>query len=155
MSAPASQVCRWSRVSEFWPLGCGDGAVSLCRPLQQRTLAARVVQTLPDVLLLLLHSIATGYGAVVGEGGCHLCPAGTYGKGGSLEDCVPCPFGYTSAPGTTSWKGCVPAAQECPVGQLAPLGAVSKEECGCLPGHGGKSAEHLQHLRPGCCVPEA
>lgn len=80
-----------------------------------------------------------GFGAVVGEGGCHLCPAGTYGHGGSMEDCVPCPFGYTSAPGTTSWKGCVPAAQECPVGQLAPLGAVSRQECGCLPGHGGGS----------------
>lgn len=97
-----------------------------------------------------------GFGAVVGEGACHLCPSGTFSRGGSMEDCVPCPFGYTSAPGTTSWKGCVPAAQECPVGQLAPLGAVSKDECGCLPGHGGElsltySYQALQSIKhPNC-----
>lgn len=86
-----------------------------------------------------------GYGSVTGEGSCHLCPAGTYSKGGTKEDCIPCPFGYTSAPGTTSWEGCVPASQECPVGQLAPLGAVSKEECGCLPGHGGTFDRFVPH----------
>lgn len=38
------------------------------------------------------------------------------------------------------------------MGQLAPLGSVSKDECGCLPGHGGeflllsRASMHIKRL---------
>lgn len=79
-----------------------------------------------------------GYGSSTGPPPCRLCPVGTFSMGGSMEDCRPCPFGQTSAPGAISLDRCVPAAQACPVGQIAPPDAVSPAECGCLPGFGGR-----------------
>lgn len=46
---------------------------------------------------------------------CTICPAGTYSRGGDLEACKPCKFGYTSAVGSTSSKDCYPVDQ-CPAG---------------------------------------
>lgn len=46
-------------------------------------------------------------------------------------------FGYSSAPGTSSWKGCLRTPQACPIGQWAPKDAVSQEQCACYPGFGG------------------
>ena len=78
-----------------------------------------------------------GYGSTTGDCTCHLCPIGTYSEGGNMEDCRPCPFGFTSAAGSNSSAQCVPADQPCPVGQIAPPGAVSADQCGCIPGYGG------------------
>lgn len=78
-----------------------------------------------------------GYG-MTDKGLCRLCPANTYSEGFQKEDCKPCPFGYTSPPGSHHRKECVPSSQPCPVGQIAPEGAVSPDQCVCLPGHGGK-----------------
>lgn len=78
-----------------------------------------------------------GYG-MSDKGLCRICPANTYSEGISKEDCKPCPFGHTSAPGSCGKNECVPASQPCPVGQIAPPGAVSSDQCVCLPGHGGK-----------------
>lgn len=78
-----------------------------------------------------------GYG-MTDKGLCRICPAGTFSEGNSKEDCKPCPFGHTSAPGACSRQECVPASQPCPVGQVAPYGAVSSDQCVCLPGHGGR-----------------
>jgi len=55
-----------------------------------------------------------------------------------MEDCIKCPFGYTSKPGAESEHECVRASQVCPVGQIALPDAVSEDQCGCLPGFGGK-----------------
>jgi hypothetical protein len=79
-----------------------------------------------------------GYGSTTGEGVCKLCPVSTYAPGGNMEDCKPCPFGTTSAAGSTDKSDCRPEAQKCPVGQIAPLDAVSADECHCLPGYGGE-----------------
>jgi hypothetical protein len=49
----------------------------------------------------------------------------------------PCPFGYTSAVGSTSKDQCVLSPQACPIGQWAPDDAVSAEGCRCYPGFGG------------------
>jgi hypothetical protein len=39
----------------------------------------------------------------------------------------------------------VPVTQPCPIGQIAPPGAVSADNCGCLPGFGGgKQGVRLQ-----------
>jgi hypothetical protein len=55
-----------------------------------------------------------------------------------MEDCKPCPFGTTSAEGSTAKHQCeVPVQQACPIGQWAPEGAVSAEECRCYKGFGG------------------
>ena len=55
-----------------------------------------------------------------------------------MEDCKPCPFATTSKPGATKQEECVPTSQACPVGQMAVGNAVSKQQCSCLPGYGGK-----------------
>jgi hypothetical protein len=83
-----------------------------------------------------------GYGSLTGAGLCHQCPVGTYSEGLTMEDCKPCPFGTTSKAGSvTADEDCVPVAQPCPVGQIAPPSAVSAEHCACVPGFGG---EYLQ-----------
>ena len=61
---------------------------------------------------------------------------GTFSPGDSREQCNPCPFGTTSAPGSSSNASCVPTLTACPVGQIAPPNAVSVSECSCLPGFG-------------------
>jgi hypothetical protein len=61
-----------------------------------------------------------------------------------MEDCKPCPFGHTSRPGTRHIEECEPVPQACPVGQIALLGAVSPQQCVCLPGHGGKTGSGWQ-----------
>lgn len=78
-----------------------------------------------------------GFGVVPGTDYCRLCPAGTYAFGGDLSECLACNFTLTSAPGAQSEEECVPAAQPCPIGQIAPPNAVSAEQCACLPGYGG------------------
>eukprot|EP00775_Hariotina_reticulata_P007566 gene7566-biopygen9370 len=67
---------------------------------------------------------------------CTLCPVGTFSPGGNREQCRPCPFGTTSAPGSDSSASCVASPTECPPGQIAPPTAVSSSECSCLPGFG-------------------
>lgn len=57
-----------------------------------------------------------------------------------MEDCKPCPFGYTSRPGSRGREECEPIPQACPVGQIALAGAVSASQCVCLPGHGGEGS---------------
>lgn len=54
-----------------------------------------------------------------------------------MEECLPCAFGTTSAPGAKAEDQCRPLPQACPAGQEAPPGAVSAQLCGCLPGYGG------------------
>jgi len=54
-----------------------------------------------------------------------------------MEECLPCAFGTTSAPGAKAEEQCRPIPQVCPAGQEAPPGAVSAQQCGCLPGYGG------------------
>jgi len=54
---------------------------------------------------------------------------------GCLDGCVLLQ-GTTSAPGAKSINQCRSVAQLCPVGQTAPLDAVSRKECGCYPGYG-------------------
>lgn len=76
-----------------------------------------------------------GYG-ISSSGVCALCQPGTYSPGGK-QACQPCEFGTTSKAGASGDSQCVPVAQECPVGQVAPPDAVSKEQCGCYPGYGG------------------
>ena len=76
-----------------------------------------------------------GFGAVAGSGICRRCPAGTLSRGGSMDDCQPCGFGHTSEEGADS---CRPLPQPCPMGQWAPLDAVSEEECQCYKGFGGE-----------------
>jgi hypothetical protein len=85
-----------------------------------------------------------GYG-MSDTGLCRICPAGTFSEGISKEDCAFCPFGHTSAPGSRGREDCVPASQPCPVGQVAPYGAVSSDQCVCLPGHGGKLGLGCMH----------
>jgi hypothetical protein len=80
-----------------------------------------------------------GFGSVPGQGICRICPANTFAYGGSLEECSPCPFGTTSAPGSTGEDECKKNASPCPIGQAAPPGAVGPQQCACLPGYGGKS----------------
>lgn len=63
-----------------------------------------------------------------------------------MEDCKPCPFGFTSRPGARGVEECVPIPQSCPVGQVALIGAVSSEQCVCLPGHGGELLGCLESL---------
>lgn len=46
---------------------------------------------------------------------CAICPAATYSRGGDLEACKPCKFGYTSPVGSSSSKDCHPIDQ-CPAG---------------------------------------
>jgi len=79
-----------------------------------------------------------GYGSPTGEGPCHVCPVGTYSEGRTLEECKICPFSTTSVAGATSKADCLPVAQKCPVGQVAPPHAFSPDQCGCLPGYGGE-----------------
>lgn len=79
-----------------------------------------------------------GFGSSTGTAPCHLCPAGTYSDGGSLEDCKPCPFAQTSAPGACGVNECKPVIHPCPIGQFAPMGAVSQDQCSCYPGFGGE-----------------
>jgi len=55
-----------------------------------------------------------------------------------MEDCKPCPLGYTSGPGTVSDTKCVKVPQVCPAGQIAPPDAVSPEQCACMGGFGGE-----------------
>jgi hypothetical protein len=69
---------------------------------------------------------------------CSLCPAGTYSKGGNMEACVPCPFGFTSPVGATSKEQCQLTPQACPIGQWAPETAVAQDECRCYAGFGGE-----------------
>lgn len=78
-----------------------------------------------------------GFGSPTGSGICRLCPAGTFGPGGSLEDCYPCPFGTTSGEGAQHSHECRPVEQACPIGQYAPADAVSVQECRCYRGFGG------------------
>lgn len=54
-------------------------------------------------------------------------------------------FGYTSSPGASDIRECKPVAQKCPPGQMAPVDAVSAEQCGCLPGFGGALQEVTWH----------
>lgn len=77
-----------------------------------------------------------GYGSTSGST-CRICPVGSYAEGGTMDDCRPCPFGYTSRAGAESPHECVPESQPCPIGQIAPPGAVSAEVCACIPGYGG------------------
>jgi hypothetical protein len=65
-----------------------------------------------------------------------MCPAATYAPGRTMEDCKPCPFGTTSAPGTDRVEKCVPVPQSCPVGMYAPANAVDDDQCSCYPGFG-------------------
>jgi hypothetical protein len=46
---------------------------------------------------------------------CTLCPVSTWSAGGSMEDCVPCPFGTSSKPGSTSQADCY-GFEACPAG---------------------------------------
>lgn len=46
---------------------------------------------------------------------CTICPPGTFSEGKSIEKCVPCGFGYTSAEGSTSDADCRPT-NLCPAG---------------------------------------
>jgi hypothetical protein len=55
-----------------------------------------------------------------------------------MEDCSPCPFGFTSRAGARSADDCVPESQPCPIGQIAPPNAESADQCFCLPGYGGE-----------------
>lgn len=80
----------------------------------------------------------SGYGSPTGTGICRLCPANTYSTGGTMEDCKKCPFGTTSAEGSTSKDQCRSVPQACPLGQWAPPDAVSAEECRCYKGFGGQ-----------------
>jgi len=79
-----------------------------------------------------------GYGSRTGSSPCHLCPAKTFSNGRNLEDCKPCPFGFTSEAGAESEKDCRPVAHACPIGQYAPPDAVSEQECRCYSGFGGE-----------------
>lgn len=79
-----------------------------------------------------------GYGSSTGMAPCHLCPPGMFSDGGSLEGCKPCPFGFTSRDGARSMDDCQPMAQACPIGQYAPEGAISKAQCRCYNGFGGR-----------------
>jgi hypothetical protein len=64
-----------------------------------------------------------------------------------MEDCKPCPFGYTSRAGAENATECVRVAQQCAPGQIAPPGAESPEQCACLAGYGGMHASvGHQHL---------
>jgi hypothetical protein len=63
-----------------------------------------------------------------------------------MEDCKPCPFGFTSRPGARGVEECVPVPQACPVDQVPLVGAVSPAQCVCLPGHGG------EHIGDAGCV---
>lgn len=69
---------------------------------------------------------------------CSLCPSGTYSPGGSLDQCRQCPFGTVSRAGATHRRECELSPQACPIGQWAPEDAVSREQCVCYPGYGGK-----------------
>jgi hypothetical protein len=91
-------------------------------------------------------SCKPGFGSPTGEGICRLCPTASYSPGGTMEDCKPCPFGFTSRPGARGVEECVPIPQSCPVGQVALIGAVSSEQCVCLPGHGGELLGCLESL---------
>jgi len=79
-----------------------------------------------------------GYGSTTGTGICRLCPAGTFSRGGSMEDCRTCPFGYTSREGARDATECERVEQACPIGQKAPPDAVSVQQCHCYRGFGGK-----------------
>jgi hypothetical protein len=90
-----------------------------------------------------------GHGSSTGAAPCRTCPVGTYAEGGTLEECKPCPFGYTSMAGAASLADCVPAARRCPPGQVATPDAVSDAQCACLPGYGaGETADAACHLCP-------
>lgn len=81
-----------------------------------------------------------GYGGgATAEAPCTICPVGSWSPGGSLDGCLPCPFGTTSKPGARSAEECTSHTleQPCPVGQVAPPGAVSAAQCGCMAGYGG------------------
>lgn len=80
---------------------------------------------------------AAGFGSSSGKGVCTLCPAGTFSDGGSMEDCKPCPFGFTSAPGACGIHECRPVVHACPIGQWAPMGSTSPADCRCYRGFGG------------------
>lgn len=84
---------------------------------------------------------------------CSLCPAGTYSSGGSMEACIPCPFGFTSPAGATGKVQCQLTPQACPIGQWAPDTAVAEDECRCYPGFGGASMQGARCRRhTGACV---
>lgn len=61
-----------------------------------------------------------------------------------MEDCKPCPFGYTSRAGAYTAEECQRITQPCPVGQIAPPDAVSAQQCGCLPGYGGAGSLQVE-----------
>jgi len=67
---------------------------------------------------------------------CTLCPVGTFSPEADREQCLPCPFGTTSAPGSSANSSCVTTLTACPPGQIAPPTAVSSSECSCRAGFG-------------------
>lgn len=117
-----------SLVSIFWPLPAPIVAVPVYAEVPQGQTGSSKQECM----------CKPGFGSPTGEGTCRLCPTATYSFGGSMEDCKPCPFGTTSMPGAKHIKDCEPIPQECPVGQVALLGAVAASQCVCLPGHGGR-----------------
>jgi hypothetical protein len=89
-----------------------------------------------------------GYGSSTGAAPCHLCPVGTFSRGGTYEACKPCRFGTTSAPGASGMEECVDTQQACPQGQIAPPWARTAAECVCRPGWGGKGNAVDDHHVP-------
>jgi hypothetical protein len=88
-----------------------------------------------------------GYGSATGSAPCRLCPVGSFSDGRTMEDCSPCPFGFTSRAGARSSQECVAESQPCPIGQIAPPHAESADQCFCLPGYGGERLSMLGR----CC----
>jgi hypothetical protein len=72
---------------------------------------------------------------------CKICPAGTYAlvdEEPGLSQCLPCPFGTTSAAGKTGAVSCVALSSACPVVMYLPNNTAAAEaSCVCKPGYGG------------------
>lgn len=116
-------------------LDCADDSLLLCLPVLLLNVAAPLRD--PKGKITQICRCKAGHGSTSGST-CRLCPIGSFAEGGTMDDCQPCSFGYTSRAGADSQRECVPEAQACPVGQIAPPDAVSEELCGCLPGYGGE-----------------
>ena len=157
--------CRLSGASD-WRLAGGPASslVLVADHVLQRGPCINLYGNLTPVLLLppaLCRFLSPttqhqpGFGSSTGTAPCRLCPPSTYSAGGTLEECLPCPFGYTSAPGAKGIESCVKVAMKCPAGQIAPSDAVSPDECACLPGYGGgeKPTDACRRCPPGTFAP--
>jgi hypothetical protein len=132
-------ACPAGTVSTPNSQSVADCKTSICQAGQQLSSGANNTQ--------VTCVCKPGFGSGSATTPCIICPAGTFSPGGSYDGCLPCGFGLTSAEGTTTRDDCVPSKFSCPVGMGAAPGAVSADECACLPGFGANGSGS-----PGCAL---